>query len=347
MNPIKVVFGSINPKRAIKFIFFLIFLIILSSFAYSYNEWCYQEFANSSDECGNDAGSYSIWDDGAKGYLEINYTTLNESNNESLLRLRMGELGDVNYSILPSCWNDSILQFRIKSSSGQSAQGSRAYCWNGSVWEQFLSNTAGSFNIGCTGTPNTANMIDGEWNTYSAYLDGCNAFQKNPALFDSISRARVWEEGMYWHLNCVPSWSCSGYASCNTSDSAPCNSTTDLNSCNVSYTGNYSEFTPQACNYCSEDFQRDQQECILHVRQINWTDDNFGSCCNVTSISADCDNPYTNSEACSIFSYEADDIPRTVIDMVTTFILSFSGFATIIIIMGLVLLWRGTLGKIK
>lgn len=124
--------------------------------------------------------------------------------------------------------------------------------------------------------------------------------------------------------NCVPSWSCSGYASCNISDSAPCNETTDSNACGLPYTGNFSEFSPQPCNYCSADFQRDQLECILHVRLINWTDDNFGSCCNVTSISADCDNPYTNSEACSIFSYESGDIAPVTIDMFAKILIAIS-----------------------
>jgi hypothetical protein len=56
---------------------------------------------------------------------------------------------------------------------------------------------------------------------------------------------------------CTPNWSCTGYGSC-VNGSQACNAASDLNLCGESYTGDYSEFTPQACSespftYSSDD----------------------------------------------------------------------------------------------
>jgi len=53
---------------------------------------------------------------------------------------------------------------------------------------------------------------------------------------------------------CTSNWSCSGYGACNISDLRPCNETVDLNVCGEEYSGDYSEFTPQACDYCAPDW---------------------------------------------------------------------------------------------
>jgi len=46
---------------------------------------------------------------------------------------------------------------------------------------------------------------------------------------------------------CNPDWSCIGYESCGNQSVAECNQATDLNSCDLSFTGNYSDFSTQSC----------------------------------------------------------------------------------------------------
>jgi hypothetical protein len=66
----------------------------------------------------------------------------------------------------------------------------------------------------------------------------------------------------YEYFPCQPNWSCIGYAVCNSSDLQVCNNVTDLNTCGILYSGDYSEFTPQACDFCLP----------------NWTCSGYGSC---------------------------------------------------------------------
>jgi len=131
--------------------------------------------------------------------------------------------------------------------------------------------------------------------------------------------------------NCIPNWQCGGYGVCNTSDLAPCINATDTNNCGLPYGGDLSEFSPQNCDYCTPDWQRDFQECISHIRQINWTDLNFATCCNVTLLSSDCDNPYANEEACSMFDYEESDLPKATVDVIVKFILGFGVFVAVFV----------------
>jgi len=49
---------------------------------------------------------------------------------------------------------------------------------------------------------------------------------------------------------CTPDWECNGYEVCiEPLVNASCNSVLDLNTCGEAYTGNYSEFTPEVCDY--------------------------------------------------------------------------------------------------
>ena len=136
--------------------------------------------------------------------------------------------------------------------------------------------------------------------------------------------------------NCIPNWQCSDYGSCNSSDLSLCNETTDLNTCGLLYTGDLSEFSDQACDYCTPDWERDNQDCILHTKLINWVDLNEELCCNVTFLSSDCDNPYENSESCSIFQYNSQDIGKATIDTFVIILITIAGFGSILAILGLV-----------
>lgn len=91
--------------------------------------------------------------------------------------------------------------------------------------------------------------------------------------------------------NCVPSWSCSDYGVCNSSNLAPCNDTTDLNACGLPYGGVYSEFSAQGCDYCyyQGTFSDATDTCgvygYLNTTHINI---NWVTCCNVTKLHTDC-----------------------------------------------------------
>lgn len=137
---------------------------------------------------------------------------------------------------------------------------------------------------------------------------------------------------------CTPDFVCSNYGSCNVSDLSPCDEVTDNNVCGENYTGDYLEFSAQACNYCSSDFQETgTTECVNDFRNVTYTDLNFATCCNVTLLSNDCDNPYSNQESCSdVFSYNAEDIGEASVDFVARSIIFFK---TVVVIMLLLLLY--------
>jgi hypothetical protein len=83
--------------------------------------------------------------------------------------------------------------------------------------------------------------------------------------------------GCTYTCGCTPNWTCSGYGTCNSSDLQPCNAVTDLNTCNESYIGDYSEFTPQACDFCTPDWIcSDYEICIEPMTEAscNETEDN-------------------------------------------------------------------------
>jgi hypothetical protein len=61
----------------------------------------------------------------------------------------------------------------------------------------------------------------------------------------------LWVDDVEINVNrsytCLPNYQCSDYDSCSPFGVQNCNATTDLNVCNITYTGDYSEFTPQSC----------------------------------------------------------------------------------------------------
>lgn len=140
--------------------------------------------------------------------------------------------------------------------------------------------------------------------------------------------------------NCIPNWVCSGYGTCNISDLSDCIGATDSNTCGLSYTGDLSEFPPQACDYCSPVIilHTNATECVddwqLRLRQ----DYTFETCCNVTGFASDCWDDLPNPEkffwvntTCSQF-YSEEDIASSLFDTIIKFVLVLSGFVIIIIL---------------
>jgi hypothetical protein len=138
--------------------------------------------------------------------------------------------------------------------------------------------------------------------------------------------------------NCVPLWSCGGYGSCQTNDTAPCSSAVDLNTCGLSYEGDFSEFSEQACNYCSRNIVVVNATDCSHSSSLHcYNDTNFGSCCNVTSIAADCfaDTVQTEpvvcvNESCNMFAYSANDITGAAVEVVAKFVIGLASVAFLV-----------------
>jgi hypothetical protein len=133
--------------------------------------------------------------------------------------------------------------------------------------------------------------------------------------------------GCDFSIACTPNWTCSGYGDCNASDLAPCNETVDENTCGEAYSGDYSEFVGQSCNYCTEDIVYQYTEwglCIapqsLQYRVGHYIDNNYATCCQVTSFPTDChiDNgSYTNTtyDMACLGAYTPADMPGVATDV--------------------------------
>jgi hypothetical protein len=130
------------------------------------------------------------------------------------------------------------------------------------------------------GTPNTAgvdnlsvfanipvnisfNSQSGNWINWSSLLNNSNGFDRvyNIVVTDRLKKNTLLSNykvnaNQYWtvdqYINGTPDWICNNYETCvYPAATAMCNNVTDLNNTGYNYTGNYSEFTPQSCSYCT------------------------------------------------------------------------------------------------
>jgi hypothetical protein len=130
---------------------------------------------------------------------------------------------------------------------------------------------------GCSGNSGAVTIpgfIYDAWYLLDVYKEGNNwsIFLNNTYITSAIITCSDYSTLNYFHvmprsrysfvdyvsleetLPCTPDWSCNGYAACLINDTQVCNSVTDLNTCGESYGGDYSEFTPQACDFCTPDW---------------------------------------------------------------------------------------------
>jgi hypothetical protein len=142
--------------------------------------------------------------------------------------------------------------------------------------------------------------------------------------------------------NCVPSWSCGGYGSCLTNDTALCTGAIDLNLCGIAYGGDLSEFTSQSCNYCSYDVvQLNESACVSGSKTVCSIDNNYATCCNVTVLTSDCygtvfpptSDVVCGAATCSMFGYGAEDITGAVIDGAAKLVI---GLASVAFLVGMI-----------
>jgi hypothetical protein len=138
--------------------------------------------------------------------------------------------------------------------------------------------------------------------------------------------------------NCVPNWVCSGYDTCQINDTAECNSALDTNACGLSYTGDYSEFGDQSCNYCSYSLNLISMGfCNNSMRTDLFEDLAFSSCCNVTGLVSDCafgnESQGYQNVSCStnyLSSYATSDLSPVVIDGIVVFLITIVGLAGVV-----------------
>ena len=134
---------------------------------------------------------------------------------------------------------------------------------------------------------------------------------------------------------CYPSWLCDGYGSCLINDTQSCNAVVDAYLCGVNYTGDYSEFTPQSCNYCtalatSQSVNLGNGTCAYTFNNTNWA-----TCCDVTGHTTDCQYTFTipamtinftsnqiqtANLACSAFIYTSEDLAPIAISGIGSFL---------------------------
>lgn len=89
-------------------------------------------------------------------------------------------------------------------------------------------------------------------------------------------------------LFCSPDWSCTGYGSCLNNDTQDCNAVTDLNTCGDTYLGDYSEFTPQVCDYCTPTWNCDgYASCLITDTQLCDAVTDNNTCYEETGLSSD------------------------------------------------------------
>jgi len=155
--------------------------------------------------------------------------------------------------------------------------------------------------------------------------------------FDDISAVGTGNDTQQ-PINCTPDWTCAGYDFCGVTDEAFCNSSIDLNSCNESYTGNYSEFVSQPCDYCSSNlFLLNTSVCMIGFQYVYYEDLNYETCCNLTQLPSDC--PFGNFSmdswlvSCGNFEaeYNEEDISGIIIDIIVKILLTLSIFIGLII----------------
>lgn len=100
------------------------------------------------------------------------------------------------------------------------------------------------------------------------------------ATFDFLPYSSGW-------ISCIPDWVCDGYAACAINDTESCNSVTDNNACGDSYTGDYSEFAEQSCDYCTPSWEcTNYTACAAEIIECTAVNDT-NACYAATGLPSD------------------------------------------------------------
>lgn len=202
------------------------------------------------------------------------------------------------------------------------------YC---GIWSDCVENatTALEYYIGYLGD-GTATCSDTDWKATGTQWNATLYFVINATIHaDECTEV------------CVPDWNCNLYGDCNVSDLRPCIDAVDNHSCGYSYTGNYTEFTPQACDYCTPDWYcaNLQGDCPPSKIKncLNIGDNN--NCYAQTGLGSDnfTGNLSDYNRGCGFQSvYTTQDFRDMVVDFIGTFGMEIIATIGIIVIAGLV-----------
>ena len=137
---------------------------------------------------------------------------------------------------------------------------------------------------------------------------------------------------------CPTNWTCTLWGFCNSSDQARCIDVVDNNNCGLNYTGNYSEFGSNQCDFCTPDFFCSDSsgycQYTKHYRDcLEVTDRN--NCYPQTNQSSDYfDGNFTAYRVTCGYSsqYNTSDVKNQVIDTAGGGLMEFMFWVRIIIV---------------
>jgi len=139
--------------------------------------------------------------------------------------------------------------------------------------------------------------------------------------------------------DCTPAWTCDLYGYCNASNVERCIQANDTNNCNVTYSGNYSEFGHPGCDYCTPDFycSRGSGYCnnIIHKKDcMEVTDRN--NCFTQTNLSEDNFDGNFSAYIMScgyIAQYNTTDIKNEAVDAMSGAAVEFMNWVRVFMVL--------------
>jgi hypothetical protein len=217
-------------------------------------------------------------------------------------------------------------------------------CFNGTGYSVLFHTTCVGNGLPGFGSPTLA--YDGNWSTYVWYesypVSNWMTYPNYPT--NPETGCAIWDSAMDWDV-CIPNWQCSGYGICNTSDQQRCIVATDANNCNETYTGDYSEFAPQTCDYCTPDFHCTslsscfQFDMERHCNGLQYVADR-NNCYPQTNLTSDQFSgslSIFDTSNCSEYSpvYSTADMGKMLIDMlgnIAVAVLGLVGCAVLVLL---------------
>lgn len=109
-------------------------------------------------------------------------------------------------------------------------------------------------------------------------------------------------------ISCTENWQ-PNYGTCQINDTQ-IKTYTDQNACGTNTTLPGDNGTEVSCNYCSQDLEQILGICTASQTQsVSWIDNNYTTCCQVTSIASDCGIDFTpfnetTSQSCQFYTQE-------------------------------------------
>ena len=322
---------------------------------------CYQEdnlvpnqTGLDTQNCGlNYSGSINISTNpptqGIVGIIDYVWIKPPHAQTTSQFKYKVGEIGEQTNFIPSDCYNydPTALHYRLTSQVQIAGAGGEVVvsCYNGTGYPVFYQNSCSGTALPASGNP--ADVNDGNWSTYAWYESyPPSIWLKYPAYSQDNSSVdcALWEIAMDWNV-CIPDWSCSGYGFCNTTNQEACVLVNDTNNCGDTYTGDYSEFASQTCDYCTPDFHCTsltscfQFDMERHCNGLQYVADR-NNCYPQTNLTSDQFNgslSIFDTSNCSEYSpvYSTTDMGKMLVDLlgnIAVSVLGLIGFAVIILL---------------